>query len=201
MRPSKFSALAGLVLLGAALSLGGCSRYDFPSFNQEPKVSMTSSSYAATDMLVSQARNFITPQTPLMVGTLSDINQIETSSPLGRVIADQVAARLVQLGYNVTEVKLRQAVNVQQDSAGTAPAGEFVLSRNPENLASTTQAHAVVSGTYAQAAEGVLVNLRLMDVGTGRILAAYDYTLPMSEDVARLVGDEGGFRIFGTGAK
>lgn len=152
---------------------------------------MSNASYKAADMLAGQSLNVIGRDATIAVGTLSDVNAVETSSAFGRMVAEQVGARFTQLGYNVSEIKLRSDISVQQ-TTNTAAAGEYVFSRDRMALAGLTNARAVVSGTYAVAGENVLVNLRMVDTSTSRVLGAYDYTLPLNNDIRRLVQVDGG---------
>ena len=182
------------------LMLGACDRYMDTPFDSTPSRGIQTASYQAADQLAGQSLNVVTRDTPIAVGTLSDINNIESSSALGRIIAEQVGARFVQLGYNVSEVKLRGDINVQQLPDGGVKAGEYVLSRDATQLAGKTNVKAVISGTYAVAGDNILVNLRLIDVNTARVLAAHDYAMPVNADTRRLTESEaGGGAIFSKG--
>lgn len=185
------SVLSLLIVVVAALA--GCSRYDMPS-TAALSPGIQSSSYRAVDQLLKQSQ----PSGTVAVATINDINMMESSSPLGRIIADQVGARFAQLGHDVSEIRLRNDINVQQ-SMDTSWDGEYVLSRDRTQLAAKTNARTVVTGTYALGADSVLVNLRMIDVNTARVLAAHDYSLPMSDDVRRLTRNEQGGGMFSTG--
>lgn len=197
---SKSSLLLATAVV-AALGLGACSsRYATTPFDMTNPKTVMSGSYKAADMLAAQSLNIVSPDTPIAVATFSDVNKIESSSALGRMIAEQIGARLVQTGYNVSEIKLRNDINVQQALDSSAESGEFVLSRNRVALAGHTNARAVVTGTYALAGENVLVNARLIDVNSSRILAAHDYTMPLNSDVRRLLQADGNnTAVFGSG--
>ncbi len=174
----------------APLMLGACDRYMSTPFDSTPSRGIQTASYQAADQLAGQSLNVVTRDTPIAVGTLSNINQIETSSALGRMIAEQVGARFVQLGYNVSEIKLRNDISVLQMPDGGATAGEYVLSRDATQLASKTNAKAVVTGTYAVGGDNILVNLRMIDTNTSRILAAHDYAMPVNADTRKLIENE-----------
>lgn len=163
-----------------------CTRYG--GLQTGSNTAIQSASYKAANELSKQSG---APQGTLAIATISDSSLIETSSPLGRMISDQLGARFVQLGYNVSEVRLRNDINVQQSYDGVWD-GEYVLSRDRTQLAAKTNARSVVSGTYVVGSDSVLVNLRMIDVTSARVLAAYDYSLPMTDDVRRLVRSEGG---------
>ncbi len=177
----RLSTLAFLTLAVAFLS--GCNGM---ASNSSPRSTRALSSYTydAADTLVSRAKGAVTTQTPLLVATIGNVDNIETSSPFGRMVTEQLSARLAAKGYNVNEMKLRSSINI-------APDGEYILSRNPAAVTPEYQAAAAISGTYAVAGDKVLVNLRLIDVGSGRLVTAYDYTVPFSQDVKALVWGSG----------
>lgn len=182
-RPLAFSLLLVLVLAAACTRYGGIQGGALGP-------SVQTSSYKAADELSKQSGGAGAGGT-IAIATIADGSLIETSSPLGRMISDQLGARFVQIGYNVSEVRLRNDINVQQSYDGVWD-GEYVLSRDRTQLAAKTNARAVVSGTYAVGTDSVLVNLRMVDVTSARVLAAYDYSLPMTDDVRRLVRTEAG---------
>lgn len=180
-RSAAFSLFLVLTLVTACTRYGGIQ-------NLGGNSSIQTASYKAAEALSTQSGS---PQGTIAVATISDSSLIETSSPLGRMISDQLGARFVQLGYNVSEVRLRNDINVQQSYDGVWD-GEYVLSRDRAQLAAKTNARSVVSGTYVVGSDSVLVNLRMIDVNSARVVAAYDYSLPMSDDVRRLVRSEAG---------
>ncbi len=143
---------------------------------------MTFASYAAADRLVRNAGG-VEPDRPLLVASLVDINDLRRSSSFGRVAAEQIASRLVNAGYTVIELKLRDAFLIEEGR------GEFILSRDVRDISRSRGAQAVVAGTYAVGARAVYVSVRLIRATDSRILAAHDYTLPLTEDTLALIGD------------
>jgi hypothetical protein len=129
--------------------------------------------YAAADQLASQLeRAGIRKQDPLLVATVADVTYLNGSSAFGRITSEQVASKLAQLGFNVTEAKLRGSLYVRQGS------GEYILSRDLEQIASQHEVIAVVSGTYAVGGIENMISLRAIELATRKILAGYDYTVP-----------------------
>ncbi len=49
---------------------------------------------------------------------------------------------------------------------------------------------AILGGQYARANGRVLISLRLRDAGTGRVLGAYDYSIPISSEINDLLGKD-----------
>ncbi len=185
------SVCVAALLAGGAVTMSACSHHSaFPAgpLLEAHWLSLKESSYAAADALSAQAMPGVNASTPILVGTLSDINEIETSSALGRMITEQIGARFVQLGYTVNEIKLRTSVNVRQTSQ-SEDAGEYLFSRLPHALTDEQKAGAIISGTYAVARDSVLINVRLVEASTGKVVAAEDYGIKMTPDVAKLLSD------------
>lgn len=141
--------------------------------------------YDSVDTLLNRSLIKIDPDKNLLATSVVDVSDIESSSALGRLLTEQIAGRIAQQGYTVSEPKLRAdlAVNGQ---------GELMLSRSLEDLRARYDAQAVITGTYAVGAEYVHINLKLTALSSGQILSAIDYFLPASEwyqrDTRVLVG-------------
>ena len=188
LRSLKSLSLACLTAVG--LSLGACQSTALESsiLNVNKKVNISQRSYEAADVLIRQSQGVITLNTPVIIGTLSDVSFFETSTPLGRLIPEQIGTRFAQLGYNVQEIKLRNTINVNNDPES---AGEFLTSRNPREISGEQQAGAVITGTYAVSNKTVHINLKLVETATSRVISAYDYTMDVNKDIKDLVRKSG----------
>lgn len=118
---------------------------------------------------------------PFIIATLVNIDQLEQSSTLGRLISEQVASRMSQLGYGVLELKVRNGVYMKRNE------GELLLTREIKEVASIHNAQAVIVGTYAESSTMVYVNLKVVNPASNIILAAYDYALPLDKQVHSLI--------------
>lgn len=155
--------------------------------------------YRATDRVISQVGK-INPNTPLLVTTLSNIDNLETSATFGRIVAEQVSTRLAQRGYNVIELKMRNGLNIKQGLGNSAESGEHILTRDVNALKGEHKAAAVITGTYAIAGRSVLVNLKFLDVKSGRIMGSTDYTVPFDNNLQKLLrtsSNNGAIEFFG----
>ena len=146
---------------------------------------IVAASYVAADSLLEQVPYLREGQHPLLTATFVNVNSLEDSSPLGRIVAEQVASRFAQRGFTMVEMKLRNQVFIEQN------AGEFMLSRSVQEISQAHNAAAVIAGTYAVGRQAVYINARLIRAADNLILAAYDYTLPMGPDTRALLA--GGF--------
>jgi TolB-like protein len=130
--------------------------------------------YDAVDNLLERSQLSVEKNKPLVVATVVDVSNVEQSSSLGRLMTEQISGRAVQLGYQVIEPKLRNNFAVKGS-------GELVLSRDADLLKRTLTAQAVIAGTYAVGYEAVHVNLKLLELDTGRVLSSSDYLIPSSD--------------------
>lgn len=142
------------------------------------------SSYKAADVLSLAAterwKQPIRKDSPILVATLVNIDSLEASSRLGRLVSEQLQARFSQLGYSVIEAKLRGNLFVKQD------AGELLLSRELKDISTTHHARVVVVGTYAAARDKVFVNLKM--VGDDNVvIGSHDYALAQDNNVRALL--------------
>jgi TolB-like protein len=197
----KISSPVLAFALVLSLGLGACSGYE-PAFKgakddlaTDRKISYYS--HVASDRLIRQLRGSIADGTPILVGTVANINKLETSNPLGRAITEHISTRFVQRGFTVSEMKLRQSVNIQNTMKGEDASGEFLMSRDVRAVSGEHKAVAIVSGTYAVADTEVLVTARVVDVASGHVLASTDYTIPRNDDVNMLLGNDGNTGFFG----
>jgi TolB-like protein len=174
--------MKAIALSAAVLLLAACAQTPAARPVTEPAATnIIFSSYSAADRLVQDPRG-MDYEKPILVASLVDVNHLEHSSALGRMIAEQMAARFATTGYTVVELKLRDAFLIQEGR------GEFILSRDVRAISQAQGAQAVVAGTYAVGAKKVYVNVRLIRASDSRVVAAYDYIIPIDEDVLTLLG-------------
>lgn len=156
-----------------ALALSACAG---PNYIAAQSSEFTQANYAAVDKLVAATAVPIDKNTPLLVATIVNIDSLNRSSRFGRVISEQIASRLTQLGFNVTEMKLRNDVYIRE---GT---DELLLSRDVRDLSKNYNAQMVVVGNYAVASGYVYLTLKAVTVTDNRVIAAVNYLLPLSEN-------------------
>ena len=143
--------------------------------------------YKAVDTLLRKLRSRLGKDSPILVASFVNLDNLEQSSSLGRLVSEQFASRFKEKGYTTIEMKLRTTVFIKKGS------GEFLLSRELSEIGIKHRAQAVVVGTYAAGADRLYLTARVVNVNDSTILAAHDYTMPMSLDVFKMLikGEEG----------
>ena len=119
---------------------------------------------AAADYIAQQAQGAITKNTPVKVGLLSDARDTAMTSAFGRFVPEQIGARLFQLGYNVHLDEVSPYLKSQSVNLGTKSRVEL-------------------TGTYLPGDADVQVNLRMVDHTLGRMIAFFDYSVPLNSQV------------------
>lgn len=177
--------VCGATALLVTLSLGilGCasSAGDVPVRPVIQDANLVEKNYTAADALLTRAPWLRERREPLLAATFVDINNLEASSGLGRVIGEQLGSRFAQQSFTVIEIKMRNNIFVAE---GT---GELTLSRSVKEISQSHNAAAVIAGTYAVARQSVYVTARLIRATDNLILASYDYVLPLGPDAKALV--------------
>lgn len=182
----KFMFVSAMAVCGGTV-LSACDRMDQNPFQQAVKKNLQDYSYDGADDLIYDARYGLAATTPVLVGTLNNVDKLERSSTFGRIVAEQVSARFSQRGFSVSELKMRNSVNIKQGLGDPAESGEYLFSRDVGAISGEHQAAAVVTGTYAVAGNDIFVNLKLIDVASGKIISATDYNVPLDSNVRSLI--------------
>lgn len=121
------------------------------------------------------------PRLQILVTSLANIDNLEDSSSLGRLIGEQLSIRFAQHGYTVIEPKL------QQDLIMIPRTGEFIFSRQAVEIARQQNIDMIVAGTYATAQDQIYITLKMLNCQNAKIMSSYAYTLPLGPNTLALL--------------
>jgi TolB-like protein len=142
---------------------------------------VTAANYKAADYLITKAPKDTLKTSPLLVASFVNVDNLNESSTFGRMVSEQISSRFKQLGYTSIELKLRTTIFIKEGS------GEFLLSRELSDISAKHNANDVVVGTYAIASDRVYLTVRIVNAVDSTILASYDYNIPMTRDVVKML--------------
>lgn len=162
----RAAVLALPLLLGACATTEEDTNYTSVSAN-----AFVAANYRAADALALQLRGKLLEDKPLIMATLVNIDALEQTSMLGRLVSEQLSTRMAQGGMKMLEMKLRNSVYLKRGQ------GELMLTREIGDVASTHNAQAVVVGSYAETREAVFINVKVIQPTTNLVLAGHDYVL------------------------
>ena len=182
----KISAALTIIVVSAFFS--GCSTIGGESqAGNYTTNDFISTNYQAADALLKQLNGKLSPSQPLIAATIVNIDQLDKSSTLGRLISEQVSSRFTQNNLNMIEMKFRNTVLMSNDQ------GELMLSHNIKDIAHSSNAQAVIVGTYATSDELVFINLKVIQPSTDIVMAVYNYALPKNATVRSMLYKPGDY--------
>lgn len=166
--------LAIASLLSLPLLVAGCA--DTPPKEEISYATVSSnqfiaSNYRAADALLGQLSGKLLADKPLIMATVVNIDALEHSTTLGRLISEQISTRFAQGHVTMVEMKLRNSVYLKRNQ------GEMMLTREVNEVAQSHKAQAIVVGSYAETSDMVFVNIKVIQPNTNYVLAAHDYAL------------------------
>ncbi|TDA63259.1 hypothetical protein E0765_07805 [Sulfuricurvum sp. IAE1] len=138
-------------------------------------------SYTAADKLIDRSIPPISPASPVLIATLTDVQSLEDTSLFGKTVSEQISSRLVQRGYKVVELKLRKAVLVNSDR------GELLLSRIAQDIAKEHDAQYAMVGTYSIGNYLIYVSAKIVKLSDNTIISTYNYKLPLGANNRKLL--------------
>ena len=123
--------------------------------------------YTASDELAGQLQDILPGQVPMTEHGLTPIpmagNELPPGSPFPQLVMDQVTARLQQHGYRVAK--------------GVPSAGKKAKDSKQVTLV----------GDYLKSGNDIVIHLEVVEEKNGRLLAAHDYTVPVTPEVAAIL--------------
>lgn len=167
------SVITTAVALG--LLTGGCATDGgklAAAYEDAAKNPFVQTNYRAAETLLAQLQGRLSAGQPLIIATAVNIDALDRSSTLGRLLSEQVSARFAQNGYRMVEMKFRNNVFMSRNQ------GEFMLTRELQDIATSHDAQAVIVGIYGESPDYVYINLKVIQPHNNVILAAHDYVLP-----------------------
>ncbi|MFH0728851.1 MAG: FlgO family outer membrane protein [Pseudomonadota bacterium] len=149
----------------------------------KPFRGLLESSYSAADLLTQMLGEEILDENPLfLTASLVNINDLMESSTLGRIISEQISSRFAQHGFKVLEAKLRRgSVFIKEKT------GEFLLSRELNNLGASLSTNYVIVGTYAVTKMSIFVSVRVVKTEDSLVVAGCDYELNIDQNIESML--------------
>lgn len=124
----------------------------------------------------------------VLVCTFVELKKLSRTSSLGRYVAEQLMNEMQQRHYEVVEIRKSQAVMLQEKR------GEFGLSRNPAEVSQTVAAGAMLTGTYTPSKDSIVINARIIDNRSAKLLSSATAIIPRNQLTEQLLADTASVR-------
>lgn len=148
------------------------------------EIDLVSTSHAIADGLIAELRKNVPsyhPTKPLLMTTFVGLRDLDSSTELGMLLAEQVSSRFTQHGYAIVETRLRGDLSIQPLR------GEFILSRELDKLSRQHQAYSVIVGNYTQTRGSLFLTAKIVQLQSRQVLASVDAKLPMEPNTRELL--------------
>ena len=116
----------------------------------------------ATQMMVNKK---LDTSKPLIVTSFVRLDQFKTTSEFGRVVGESMIDELSNRGFNLIEFRGQMAISINDE-------GEYFISRKPHELKNKIPNTYVVVGTYSRLSGKIMLNARVIDNITGKIITS-----------------------------
>ena len=200
MKRGVATIASSMVFLFFSLLLTSCASYDQapPLLHHDTSSNLIEISYNLADNLIGNMEEVALLSTgmpigkdePILASTFVDVKTLEPDSDFGRVIADQVASRFVQKGYNLLETKLRKDGILIHEGMG-----ELLLSRKLQEIGQSFSAAYVIIGTYSVAAHSIFMNVKVISVTNSRIMASGNTEIEINNAVMDLLQQDNKIQV------
>ncbi len=182
-RRALFACLFG----AAALSAAGCVEQRSHPLISQPlsgpaRVAISTVTTRAADAMMVNIGDRLRRREKILPASFVEEGNFDQTSPLGRLLARQMAARFTQAGFSVVEIKLSKNIRLRPGE------GQFALTRELEKIAQTQKAHAILAGSYVTAKNQLYVHAQLLRLRDGVALASENFSLPLTHNLRVLLG-------------
>ena len=102
---------------------------------------------------------------PVLITSFVRLDKLKETSEFGRVVGESLINELSNRGFNVIEFRGQMAVSINDQ-------GEYFISRKPHEIKSQIPNTYVVVGTYSRQVGRIILNARVIDNITGKIITS-----------------------------
>ena len=102
---------------------------------------------------------------PVLITSFVRLDEFKKTTEFGRVVSESLINELSNRGFNIIEFRGQMAVSINEE-------GEYFISRKPYEIKGSIPNTYVVVGTYSRQAGRIMLNARVIDNITGKIITS-----------------------------
>ena len=102
---------------------------------------------------------------PVLITSFVRLDEFKKTTEFGRVVSESLINELSNRGFNIIEFRGQMAVSINEE-------GEYFISRKPHEIKGSIPNTYVVVGTYSRQAGRIMLNARVIDNITGKIITS-----------------------------
>lgn len=117
---------------------------------------------------------------PTVITSIASLANLNESSSLGRMVGEHLIHELQVRAWSVADIRLTKGLIVNNG-------GEFSLSRDMTQLRESFPIANIVTGTYSNTPDGVLLSVRVIDSSSGKVVSSAQTRFVRDRFIASLV--------------
>ena len=102
---------------------------------------------------------------PILIKSFVRLDEFKKTTEFGRIVSESMINELSNRGFDITEFRGQMAISINDE-------GEYFISRKPHELKSKIPNTYVVVGTYSRQMGKIMLNARVIDNITGKIITS-----------------------------
>ncbi len=102
---------------------------------------------------------------PVLITSFVRLDNFKKTTEFGRIVSESMINEMSNRGFNIIEYRGQMAVSINEK-------GEYFITRNPYKLKDQVPNTYVVVGTYSRQFGKVMLNARVIDNITGKIISS-----------------------------
>jgi len=157
--------------------------FRYESISLIPSASSSGAINTASMFIAEQLERNLSPEMrsrALVVTDFVDLGTLNETSQLGRLLAQNLMHEMQLRNWSVTDITFRKNILIEST-------GEFSLSRDAKYLKPPVQSGSIITGTYVNTAEGIILNVRMIQVISGAVVSTAQVKLPQDRLIAYLL--------------
>jgi len=102
---------------------------------------------------------------PVLITSFVRLDNFKKTTEFGRIVSESLISEMSNRGFNIIEYRGQMAVSINEK-------GEYFITRNPYKLKDKVPNTYVVVGTYSRQFGKIMLNARVIDNITGKIISS-----------------------------
>ena len=102
---------------------------------------------------------------PILITSFVRLDEFKKTTEFGRIVSESMINELSNRGFDITEFRGQMAISINDE-------GVYFISRKPHELKSKIPNTYVVVGTYSRQMGKIMLNARVIDNITGKIITS-----------------------------
>ena len=156
-------------------------------------------SYDAADCLYADLWLELSPESPIYYTFFTDLANPEITAPFGRVVTEQVAARLAQKDYKIVSGQARKDDYTTPEPVRQLPSTQNKEGSLEQNTTATDEPElslseqfrpiwpCIMTGDYLIGDDVIFISARINTIRNNQLISSYQWTVPINQNTRTLL--------------